>query len=89
MRCGDGGACLRQPHRLLCLSTHGVCPDHSDISLCSARVFTGSLLDTRGGLTIAPVTECHCQLRDGDSGAGAVYRCARSEIMKPLNVIIN
>ena len=37
------GACV-------CLSsTHGACSDLSETQLCSAQVFTGYLLDTRGG----------------------------------------
>ena len=71
VRCGDGGPCLRAPHLVLCRG-QAVCPDLSDGPLCSARVFTGCLLDTKGGLTMAPGEDCVCQLRRGDRGA--VYR---------------
>ena len=50
-----------------------VCPDLSDGPLCAARVFTGCLLDTPGGLTLAPAHQCVCQLMTR-TGAGAVYR---------------
>ena len=43
------GAGMAAPVCVCLSSTHGACSDLSETQLCSARVFTGYILDTRGG----------------------------------------
>ena len=68
VRCEDGGACIRVAHQVVCAGQErAVCQDGSDLQHCRGphrSHYSGCLLATQLGLTIADCARCLCQLRD-------------------------